>query len=203
MYIIEVLVLLLWRMTWCSVSYTIISVVLVRRWWRCRVSTFTSRSISEILEITWIVGLVVQESLSFKEVFPPLECTLLLHLLERILIVLKNISCVFVHVFYRACVVCILVFEIGWTVILWVWTVAISRWTSIWHRNTINILPHKCIIFVFFWTSFAAAAWHIRWHIEIHISTMTYRRWWIAMYTMSLWWFIFSIEIHLSFQFVH
>ena len=37
-----------------------------------------------VLEIQWIVRLVVQESLALKEVFPPLEGRLLLHLLERI-----------------------------------------------------------------------------------------------------------------------
>ena len=38
------------------------------------------------------MSLIIQESLSLKEVLSPLEGTLLLHLLERILITLQNIT---------------------------------------------------------------------------------------------------------------
>jgi len=38
------------------------------------------------------MSLVIQKSLSLKEVLSPLEGTLLLHLLERILITLQNIT---------------------------------------------------------------------------------------------------------------
>lgn len=48
--------------------------------------------ISFILKVHRIMGLVIQKSLPFEESLPPLEGTLLLHLLERILIALQNIT---------------------------------------------------------------------------------------------------------------
>ena len=91
LYIIKILVLLLWRMTWCSISNTILWIltISVDRRWRSRTSTtITSRSICEILEITWVMSLIIKESLPFKEVLSSLKSTLLLHLLERILVIL-------------------------------------------------------------------------------------------------------------------
>ena len=38
------------------------------------------------------MSLIIQKSLSLKEVLSPLEGTLLLHLLERILITLQNVT---------------------------------------------------------------------------------------------------------------
>lgn len=46
-----------------------------------------------ILEIHWVVCLIIQESLSFKEILTTLKCTLLLHLLKTVLIWLKNFLC--------------------------------------------------------------------------------------------------------------
>jgi hypothetical protein len=38
------------------------------------------------------MSLIIQKSLSLKEILPPLKSALLLHLLERILIILQNIT---------------------------------------------------------------------------------------------------------------
>lgn len=64
-----------------------------------------------VLKVHRVMGLVIQKSLPFKEGLPPLEGTLLLHLLEGILIALQNITCAttWVEAFGAALVIIVLI----------------------------------------------------------------------------------------------
>ena len=75
-------------------------------------------------------------------------------------------------------------------------------WTVI--RKTIDIVSNKRntiwrgILLLFF----TRWGWDCSvWHVYVHITSVSYWRWTIPMNTHPLWWFVFTIEIHLCFKF--
>lgn len=103
--LIEILiinVLLIWRIAR--------SPIIIKSWWCWTPCSITFVSVvCFVLKIHWIMCLIVQKSLSLEEILSPLESTLLLHLLERVLIALQNVTCLIVKQTFRVVVIVVLI----------------------------------------------------------------------------------------------
>ena len=153
-----------------------------------------------VLEVHWVVCLVIEEPLSLEEVLAPLECALLLHLLETVLIMLEDLLGILIGLVWTWEVLLIgsvLVLQIGRAVMvaeLGVRAGTASRRASVAEGDTINVVSHdgpttRCLL--------AARAHGSCWHVDVHIAAMSDRRRAVSMDTVSLWRLVLTIKVHL------
>lgn len=160
-----------------------------------------------VLKIKWIVCLVIQESLTLKEIFPPLESRLLLHLLERIpsttiithllllLLVSSSGAVIGILIFQTDSTICVQILLISVTMNCARWT-SVSKWHTFWY--SINVSSHERYSIILIWRLLILFG-QVTLQITIlaqrsHISLMTNWRWWVSVYRMTFRWPIFRMN---------